>query len=121
MDPTTVSIRGVQPTLEQLNVSATANAQNQLVSDLIQGAGFPPGTQLAPYDDNWSLVMKAGVYEIGRQCDQYLDVLFRYNREQRAGRQDLAAAAAASGAIMGLSGASATAIAITAAAFGLAT
>ena len=65
--------------------------------------------------------MKAGVYEIGRQCDQYLDALFRFNREQRAGRQDLAAAAAATGAIMGLSGASAKALAITAAAFGLAT
>jgi hypothetical protein len=120
-DPTTVSIRGVEPTLEQLNVSATLDAENQLVNNLIQAAGLPPGTQLAPYDNTWSLVMKAGVYEIGRQCDQYLDVLFRFNREQRAGRQDLAAAAAATAAIMGLASASAKAIAITAAAFGLAT
>jgi len=120
-DPTTVSIRGVPPTLEQLNVSASTTAQHQLVYDLIQVAGFAPGTQLAPYDDNWSLVMRAGVFEIGRQCDQYLDVLFRFNREQQAGRQDLAAAAAATGAIMGLSGVSVKAIAITAAAFGLAT
>src|SRR5204862_3174843 len=42
------------------------------------------------------------------------------NREQRAGRQDLAAAAAATGAIMGLSGVSSKAIGIAAAAFGLA-
>ena len=76
--------------------------------------------QFAARDDNWSLVAKAGIYEIGRQCDQYLDILFRFNREQRAGRQDLAAAAAATGAIMGLSGVSVKAIAITAAAFGLA-
>jgi hypothetical protein len=121
VDPTTVSIRGVPPTLEQLNISTTAYAQNLMVDELIQTAGLPPATQLMPYDDNWSLVMKAGIYEIGRQCDQYLDVLFRFNREQRAGRQDLAAAAAATGAIMGLSGASAKALAITAAAFGLAT
>jgi hypothetical protein len=119
-DPTTVSIRGVPPTLEQLNVSATIYAQNQLVYDLIVAAGFPPGMQFAARDDNWSLVAKAGIYEIGRQCDQYLDILFRFNREQRAGRQDLAAAAAATGAIMGLSGVSVKAIAITAAAFGLA-
>jgi hypothetical protein len=120
-DPTLVSIRGVPPTLEQLNVDATVYSQNQLVNDLMVAAGLPPGTLLKPYDDYWSLIMRAGVYEIGRQCDQYLDVLFRFNREQRAGRQDLAAAAAATGAIMGLSGVSAKAIAITAAAFGLAT
>ena len=119
-DPTTVSVRGIPPTLEQLNVSATIYAQNQLVYDLIVAAGFPPGTQFAARDDNWSLVARAGIYEIGRQCDQYLDILFRFNREQRAGRQDLAAAAAATGAIMGLSGVSVKAIAITAAAFGLA-
>jgi hypothetical protein len=118
-DPSTVSIRGVPPTLEQLNISTTAYAQNLMVDELIQTAGL--SSQPAPGDDNWSLVMKAGVYEIGRQCDQYLDALFRFNREQRAGRQDLAAAAAATGAIMGLSGASAKALAITAAAFGLAT
>ena len=119
-DPTTVSIRGIPPTLEQLNVSATIYAQNQLVYDLTVAAGFPPGTQFPARDDiNWPLVTRAGIYEIGRQCDQYLDVLFRFNREQRAGRQDLAAAAAATGAIMGLSHASAKALAITAAAFGL--
>jgi len=117
-DPTTVSIRGVPPTLEQLNVVATAHDQDLLITDLIREAGLsaPPSTP----DGNWDLVMRAGVYEIGRQCDQYLDVLFRFNREQRAGRQDLAAAAAATGAIMGLSGVSVKAIAITAAAFGLA-
>jgi hypothetical protein len=119
-DPTTVSIRGVQPTLEQLNVGATANAQNQFVNELIQTAGLPPDPPLGSHDVNWDLVTRAGVYEIGRQCDQYLDALFRFNREQRAGRQDLAAAAAATGAIMGLSHASAKALAITAAAFGLA-
>ena len=101
-DPTTVSIRGVPPTLEQLNVSATLAAQNQLISDLAV-ASAPTGTETPA--EYWSLVTKAGIYEIGRQCDQYLDVLFRFNREQRAGRQDLAAAAAATGAIMGLSGA----------------
>ena len=117
-DPTTVSIRGVPPTLEQLNVSATAYSQDQLVNELIQTAGL--SSQPPSSTPDWSLVTKAGIYEIGRQCDQYLDALFRFNREQRAGRQDLAAAAAATGAIMGISGASAKALAITAAAFGLA-
>jgi len=84
VDPTTVSIRGVPPTLEQLNVSAAANAQDQFVGDLVNSAGLG-GVQLSYDDKRWELVMKQGVYEIGRQCDQYLDVLFRFNREQRAG------------------------------------
>jgi hypothetical protein len=122
LDPTTVSIRGIPPTLEQLNISTTAYAQNLMVNELIQTAGLSsqPSSDDPKGDPKWSLVMKAGVYEIGRQCDQYLDALFRFNREQRAGRQDLAAAAAATGAIIGISGASAKALAITAAAFGLA-
>jgi hypothetical protein len=120
-DPTTVSIRGIPPTLEQLNITATVYSQDQLINDLMVTAGLSLDTQLLWNDPRWDLVMRAGVYEIGRQCDQYLDVLFRFNREQRAGRQDLAATAAATAAIMGLSGASAKAIAITAAAFGLAT
>lgn len=118
-DPSTVSIRGIPATLEQLNISTTADAQDQMVNELIRTAGlnFQPPT----LSEDWYLVTKAGVYEIGRQCDQYLDALFRFNREQRAGHQDLAAAAAATGAIMGISGAGAKALAITAAAFGLAT
>lgn len=117
-DPSTVSIRGVPPTLEQLNLSTTAYAQDLMVNELVRTAGL--SSQPPPNDPNWSLVMKAGVYEISRQCDQYLDALFRFNRQQRAGRQDLAAAAAATGAIMGIAGASVEALAITAAAFGLA-
>jgi hypothetical protein len=119
-DPTTVSVRGVPPTLEQLNISASAAAQNQLVGDLVAATGLS-SEELKTRGDAWSLATKAGIYEIGRQCDQYLDVLFRFNREQRAGRQDLAAAAAATGAIMGLTGVSSKAIGIAAAAFGLAT
>jgi hypothetical protein len=88
------------------------------VNDLILKAGLQ--TSPRPRDDDWQLVMRAGVYEIGRKCDQYLDALFRFNREQRASRQGLAAAAAASGAIMGIAGATVEALAITAASFGLA-
>ena len=116
-DPGVVSIRGVPPTLEQLNTTARSSVRDSFVADLVHEAGLdqPP----RPRDENWSLVMVAGVYEVDRQCDQYLDALFRFNREQRAGREGLAAAAAATGAIMGLAGVGAKAIAITAAAFGL--
>ena len=59
------------------------------------------------------------MYEVGRQCDQYLDALSRFNRQPQANRQGLIAVAVASGAILGPAGVTTTAIAITAVAFGL--
>ena len=116
-DPGGVSVRGVQPTLEQLNITSNTAAQNLLVNDLIIKAGLTrtPG----PRDPDWSVVAEAGIYEIGRQCDQYLDVLFRFNRRQQAARQGLTAVGAATATILGIAGAAAPPIAITAAAFGL--
>lgn len=126
LDPGTVSVRGVQPTLEQLNVSTNRQLQDGLVEHFAHQAGYTtqivpnnPGATLGAVDPRWGLVFEAGVYEVGRQCDQYLDALFRFNREQRANRQGLIALAAGAGAIMGLAGVTTTAIAITAAAFGL--
>jgi hypothetical protein len=101
-----------------MSIGSSIAAQDQMVDALIHTAGLPPEA-LSARNPNWSLVWKAGLYEIGRQCDQYLDALFRFNREQHALHQDLAAAAGATGAIMGIAGASAKALAITAAAFGL--
>ena len=116
-DPGTVSVRGTQPTLEQLNTPGNTRAQDAFIADLIHKAGI--SQPLRTRDDDWSLVAEAGIYEIGRQCDQYLDALFRFNREQRAARQGLTAIGAATAAIMGLAGTAAIPIAITAAAFGL--
>lgn len=115
-DSGTVSVRGVAPTVEQLNVTSNTQAQNALVADLTAKAGLPP---LPGRHPDWAVVTEAGFYEIGRQCDQYLDVLFRFNRRQRAARQELTAAGAATATIMGLAGVAAVPIAITAAAFGL--
>ncbi len=118
LDPGAVTVRGVQPTVEQLNVPANRKAQDDLIGHLAHEAGFEL-KDLNYQDPKWAYVFEAGVYEIGRQCDQYLDALFRFNRQQRANRQGLIAVAASAGAIMGLAGVTTTAIAITAAAFGL--
>jgi hypothetical protein len=117
-DPSRSGIRGLPPTVEQLNFGTASDAQQHFVAALIQRAGLPPGIP-APGDPRWGLVFRAGVQLVDGQCDQYLDALFRFNREQRAGRIGLAATAATTGAMMGLAGASSTALAITAAAFGL--
>ena len=39
-DPSTVSVRGVAPTLEQLNSTSYTAAQNAFVNDLIRKAGL---------------------------------------------------------------------------------
>ena len=114
-DPTATSVRGVPPTLERLNIPLNREAQDAFVSDLVHDAGIRPG----PISGDWKYVTEAGFYEIGRQCDQYIDALFRFNREQRAARQGLTAVGAVSATIMGLAGVAAIPIAITAAAFGL--
>ena len=116
-DPSGVSVRGVQPTVEQLNITSNTAAQNLLVNDLIVKAGLTrtPG----PRDPDWSIVTEAGIYEIGRQCDQYLDTLFRFDRRTQAVRQGLTATGAATATILGLASVAAAPIAITAAAFGL--
>jgi hypothetical protein len=115
-DPSTASVRGVAPTVEQLNITSSTQTQNALVADLTAKAGLPP---LPGRHPDWSVVAEAGFYEIGRQCDQYLDVQFQFNRRQRAARQELTATGAATATILGLSGVAAAPIAITAAAFGL--
>jgi len=74
---------------------------------------------LPPRSPDWAVVTEAGIYEISRQCDQYLDVLFHFNRNQRALRQGLTAVGATTATILGLASVAAAPIAITAAAFGL--
>jgi hypothetical protein len=70
-DPNTVSVRGVRPTLEQLNVSSTTTAQTIFVNDLIVKAGFVDRDGRAMYmeprnNSDWRIVTEAGIYEIGR-------------------------------------------------------
>lgn len=114
------TIRGVPPDLELMSDPVlSAQAENKLIEALTIRAGLDHRVARSPSD--WPLIFRAGVRVVDGQCDQYLDALFRFNREQRAGRQGLAAVAAATGSIMGLAGVGATAIAITAAAFGLST
>ena len=121
LDPGAVSVKGVPATLEQLSITTNRKVQDDLVEHLANQAGLSTkgDSRLGAEDPRWALVFEAGVYEVGRQCDQYLDALFRFNREQRANRQGLIAIAAGAGAIMGLAGVTTTAMAITAAAFGL--
>jgi hypothetical protein len=126
LSPGRTTIRGVVPDIERMSDPLVgAQAETLLIEALSERAGLYAGN--APkkaYQLNgpdWKPIMFAGVRMIDGQCDQYLDSLFRFNREQRAARQGLSATAAAAGVFMGLASAGATAIAMTAAAFGLST
>jgi hypothetical protein len=119
MDPGRVSVSGVKPTVEQINFAGVAAAQDRLIRALQDQAQLS-GVTLSYQDPRWSLVMKAGIQLVNGQCDQYLDALFRFNREQRAARQGLTGIGAATAAIMGLTDVAGIPIAIVATAFGLA-
>jgi hypothetical protein len=112
-------IRGISPTLEQTSIISDERAQADLVAALIRKAYLRPEDMTAS-DARWAIVAEAGLYEIDRQCDQYLAALFTFNRDQRAARQGLTAVGATTAAILGISGAAGPAIALTAASFGLA-
>ncbi len=116
--PNYVGPRGLQPSVDQLNYASVATRQNELVTQLKSMAGLD-NNPLNPPDAKWFLVLKAGMGLVDGQCEQYLDALFRFNREQRAIQQGLTATAATTAAILGLTGASGTAVAVTAAALGL--
>jgi hypothetical protein len=119
VEPGRVSVRGVQPTVEQIDFTDVTAAQDNLIRALQEQAQLS-GETLSYQDPRWSLVLKAGIQLVNGHCDQYLDALFRFNREQRAARQGLTAIGAATSGIMGLADVAGVPIAIVATAFGLA-
>jgi hypothetical protein len=110
---------GVPPTLQQSNLLAEQDLQDRMVAALVAKAGLT-GVDLRSNPALWKDVADAGLMEVDIQCDRYLAALFTFNREQRAGRQVLTAAGAGTAAILGITGAAGTTVALVAAAFGLA-
>jgi hypothetical protein len=109
---------GVPPTLQQSNLVADERVQDAMVTSLAHKASLE--TPLPAIGPHWRAVAEAGIVEVDIQCDRYLAALFTFNREQRAGRQILTATGAGTAAILGITGAAGTTIALVAAAFGLA-
>lgn len=111
-------LRGVRPTVEEIPYEQVAAAQKRLITALIQQAHLG-NTQLGANDPNWELVMNAGLHLVNGHCDQYLNALFLFHREARAGRQTLSAINTATAATLGLTGVAGTTISLVATAFGL--
>jgi hypothetical protein len=81
--------------VEQPGTITNSPQQNTLVGNLAGAAGYDART-LGPGDPKWAQVFEAGVFEIGRQCDQYLDTLSR-TRDPRAAATAIAGTATALG------------------------
>jgi hypothetical protein len=69
---------------------------------------------------DWTALTLAGMIDIDQRCDAYLNWLDAQRRDRAPILNEIATIGAATGAIMGVSGASVQALAIVATAFGLA-
>jgi hypothetical protein len=120
---------GVGTTVPITDIVATTNLQELYFGEVCRQAGLPfirtadgallcDNAAMAP--PAWTLFVQAGMNDIDRRCDAYLAWLDDRRRWREPLLKQLHSTAAATAAIMGLSGVGATPIAIVGAAFGFA-
>ncbi|WP_428659195.1 hypothetical protein [Reyranella sp.] len=115
-------VEGPPPNIERLSGDpiARANFQTNYIRALRINSDLPPDSVTSPAPAaEWKLISRAGIDQIDEVCNNYLASLYRFNANQKAARQGLAAATATTAVIMGFAGATGMAIGITAAALGL--
>lgn len=114
------NVAGLPPTPERLSANAMASAQleTRYIEALSVRAGLG-GAMPATTSADWRLIQRAGIRDIDSRCDEYLDALFRFNRQQQAVRQGITATAATTGTILSIVRAASSAFGIVTAAFGL--
>ena len=105
---------GIDPVLDPAAVELGASNQTRILNALALDAQVPLGTS-----DAWYEVTQAGFNYIDDQCRAYFNAIFFLNRDKDQIKTGLTAAGATTAAILGVTGASATSIAIVAQAFGL--
>jgi hypothetical protein len=105
---------GLKPIIDPAAVVSASNNTNIILSALARDARIPE--PIAPSD--WYLVAKAGFNYVDDQCTAYFDGLFFLNRGREQIKSGIASAGQATAAILGITGASATSIAVVAQAFG---
>ncbi|WP_156634181.1 hypothetical protein [Methylobacterium sp. Leaf113] len=105
--------RGLKPIIDANSVQVASANTNLVVAALSRDAGSLPGEPIDYY-----LVALAGFNYVDDQCRQYFDELFFINRGREQAKSGLAAAAQTTAAVLGVTGASATSLAVVAQAFG---
>lgn len=105
---------GIDPVLDPTAVELAGSNQTRILNALALDAQVPLGTS-----DAWYEVTQAGFNYIDDQCRAYFNAIFFLNRDKDQIKTGLTAVGATTAAILGVTGASATSIAIVAQAFGL--
>jgi hypothetical protein len=105
---------GIKPVIDPASVETSTTNQIRILNALAQDAGLSEGTP-----EYWYYVAQAGFNYVDDQCTQYFDSIFFLDRSRSEIKSGLTAAGATTAAILGVTGASATSIAIAAQAFGL--
>jgi hypothetical protein len=106
---------GINPVLDVVSVQNAASNQTAIINALVLDAGYDPQGSVNYYE-----VAQAGFNYVDDQCTAYFDYMFFFDRRRNEIQSGLAAAGATTGAILGLTSASAMSLGIVASAFGFA-
>ncbi|MCP3413595.1 hypothetical protein NLM16_05725 [Bradyrhizobium brasilense] len=106
--------RGLNPIIQPTSVEVAAQNQTRILTALSIDYGIPQTNSTYWYD-----VSLAGFNYVDDQCRLYFNDLFFLDRERQQIKAGLTATGATAAAIMGVTGASATSLAIVSQAFGL--
>lgn len=104
---------GPRPIIDATAVELASTNTNAIIAALARDSGVYPGAT-----PDYYLVALAGFNYVDDQCRAYFDQLFFLNRGREQAKSGLAAASQTTAAILGVTGASATSLAVVAQAFG---
>src|SRR5215207_6755631 len=107
---------GLDPVLNADVVQTSSNNRLRILAALAEDAQLSSGTPSPSY---WYYISQAGFNHIDDECRTYFHQIFFLNRDRERIKGGLGAASAATAAILGVTGASVSSMAIVAQAFGL--
>lgn len=112
-------LEGPRPELDSEDLEGFAERQSGAVDQLLILAGLQQ--KPAPGSNDWQAVVDAGILYVDQVCEEYIGALFWFDRWRDSAKSGVALTGASASAAMGILGAAAEAIALTATAFGLTT
>ncbi len=118
-----LSAYGELESAKPVNDSTSSDNEAKILLEYANRAGLGLPTNVLPSagDPRWGLVVKGGLNAIDEQCENYMQAMFWADREMRTAGDNINLLGATTGTLMGVFGGPASAIATSAAAFGLAT
>jgi hypothetical protein len=115
---------GAQGVTDDGSCKATICNEDNILNAYARRAGLqidPTSKRFTINATDWRDIVRAGFNAIDEQCENYMEAMFWADREMRTARDDINLLGSTTGTLMGVFGGPATAIATTAAVFGLAT